>query len=529
MSSFVQEGPSLQNTYVHDSVLQGYLKSRFVGTSFQNLFDHLTHCGELAATTWLQWANQAEEEHPVHIPYDTWGTRIDDIRMSSGWKNLEKAAATEGVVATAYQRKQGDLSRLYQMSLLYLFHSSSAFVSCPLAMTDGAAFCLMKFGGESSKFKEVFQHLTSNDANQMWTSGQWMTEKIGGSDVSQTETLAHHQAGKASLYGLKWFTSATTAEVALTLARDVDAQGKTVPGSKGLSMYLVQLRDEKKRLRNITVNRLKEKLGTKALPTAELTLQGTPADAVGGHGNGVKKITSMLNITRIYNSVCATSHARRALDLAKDFSTKRSAFGRKIAEHPMHQETLRTLEENFQKCFYLTFYIVELLGKDECGTITQEESALLRLLTPLVKLFTGKKSMAICSEAVESFGGTGYIENSGMPTLLRDAQVFSIWEGTTNILCLDFIRALSKDQLWPVLEKWVQLAEQKNNQMHQDKSLFNFRYHEVQNAVQIIHQMKAHLTDEIGLQTYGRQLCFSLAEVFAFLTKHGFLTAHPRV
>lgn len=527
MSSFFQEGPQLENTFSNDRTLVDYLQARFAGKDQQSIFDHLQHCGHLAAGDWWQWAEHAENNQPLHIPYDAWGKRIDEIQVSEAWQKLEKASVVEGIVASGYQSKYGDLSRLYQMSLLYLFHSSSAFVSCPLAMSDGAAYCLQKFAGGHSYLNDVFRRLTSTDPNQRWLSGQWMTEKIGGSDVSQTQTRAEISGHQAKLFGIKWFTSATTAQVALTLARDEDSQKNTVAGSKGLSLYLVQMRDEQQRLQGIVVNRLKNKLGTKAMPTAELTLEGAPAHVVGGFGEGVKKITSMLNITRIYNSVCATSHARRALDLAISYSQKREAFGKKIAVHPMHQATLQSLEESFQKCFHLTFYVVELLGKDEHRTITQDEVILLRLLTPLMKLYTARQAMQITSEVVESFGGVGYIENSRLPALLRDAQVFSIWEGTTNVLCLDFFRAVMKDQLWPNLMNAVKQADQKINIVYKDRSLFNQSYQQLRRAIDLLLAMESEIVNDDLMQTHGRQICFSLTEVFAFLTIHKFLTAHP--
>lgn len=525
MSAFIQDGPVLENSFLNDPVLMAYLKARIHGSDREKIFAHLTHCGDLAAGQWLSWAKEAEAHPPVHIPYDTWGRRVDEVQTSGGWRNLEKASATEGIVATAYQKKYGDLSRLYQMSLLYLFHSSSAFVSCPLAMTDGAAYCLQKFGGSDPQLQNVFARLTSTDPMHMWMSGQWMTEKIGGSDVSQTETFAENNSAQTRLFGVKWFTSATTAQVALTLARNSDASQKSIPGSKGLSLYLVQLRDSHQRLQGIVVRRLKDKLGTKALPTAELTLEGAPAVALGGVGDGVKKITSMLNITRIYNSICAISHARRALDLAHSYASKRAAFGKRISEHPLHRATLNFMEETFQKCFALTFFVAELLGKEECQTITEEETALLRMLTPITKLYTAKQTMMICSEAVEAFGGTGYIENSGLPTLLRDAQVFSIWEGTTNILCLDFFRAVGKDQLMPVLSKWIKVAEGKIKEVYKDHSLFNAQFQDLNEAIEVLKHIPWN--NEELLQIHGRKVCFSLAEVFAFLTNHKFLTARP--
>ena len=269
-----------------------------------------------------------------------------------------------------------------------------------------------------------------------------MTERTGGSDVSGTSTIAKPLEGdRYSLHGIKWFTSATTSQMAMALAR-IEGHPE---GSKGLSLFYIELRDKSGQLQNIEIHRLKDKLGTRALPTAELTLKGTPAKLVGGEGHGVKKIASLFNITRMYNSVCALAATRRALALAMDYSNRREAFGAKLIHHPLHAETLADLWVEFEGNFLLTFHLGHLLGKDETNTASEDETAVLRLLTPIAKLYTAKTCMAVTSEVVEIFGGAGYVEDTGLPTLLRDAQVFPIWEGATNVLAMDILRAIEKD------------------------------------------------------------------------------------
>jgi hypothetical protein len=135
---------------------------------------------------------------------------------------------------------------------------------------------------------------------------------------------------------------------------------------------------------------------------------------------------------------------RRAIALARDFATRRVAFGAPIADKPLHADTLAAMQAEFEAAFHLTFRAVQLLGREEAKTLTDSEAALLRLITPLAKLTTGKQGVAIASEALESFGGAGYVEDTGLPHLLRDAQVLPIWEGTTNVLSLDVLRALGR-------------------------------------------------------------------------------------
>lgn len=462
MAKFIQDGPQIENTFLSDAVLQNYLKANVPETVLAQIKSHLTEVGAKAAGPWLDYAADAEKNQPVLKSFTAWGKRVDEIELADGWKHLEKAAATEGIVATAYENKFAEFSRVYQMVLLYLFSPSSAFVSCPLAMTDGAAKVLKKYKSQNSEFKRAFEALTSRNPEKFWTSGQWMTEKTGGSDVGLTETTAEiHSDGHYELTGDKWFTSATTSQMALTLART-----SKDPGTKALSLFYVRVREGDQnrggQLNNITVHRLKDKLGTKALPTAELTMSKTKALLIDTEGDGVKKIAGLLNITRIYNSICALGHMRRALDLAHDYSKKRKAFGKVIADHPLHKKTLSDLENEFSKCFYFTFFVVELVGKEENDKLSEKELILLRSLTPLVKLYTGKKVVHICSEVIEAIGGAAYVEDTGLPRLLRDAQVFSIWEGTTNVLSLDFLRACEKEN---ALESIAEFFEKKKNQV----------------------------------------------------------------
>ncbi len=439
MTEFIQDSPKLANQYDDDAVLRSYLRWRLPATALSVVEPNLRRLGNRVAGDILAIGEEAEKSPPRHVPYDGWGKRVDRIETSDAWQELDRISATEGIVAAAYERAHGIHSRIDQFARLYLFAPSSALYSCPLAMTDGAARFLEVYGDESTR--PVFAHLTSRDPRQFWTSGQWMTERSGGSDVASTSTIAKCESGNDyRLYGLKWFTSATTSQVAMTLARIEGAPA----GGSGLSVFLVTLRDRDGSLRNIRVERLKDKLGTRALPTAELALEGTPARLVGGAGDGIRKIATLFNITRVYNAVAAVAGMRRAIALATDYAKRRTAFGKPLIEHPLHVETLSDLALKFRASFLLAFRVVELLGKEECGEASDADLQLLRLLTPVAKLYTAKQAVSVASEVVEAFGGAGYVEDPGIPRLLRDAQVLPIWEGTTNVLSLDTLRAIDR-------------------------------------------------------------------------------------
>ena len=514
MAEYIQDSPQLANQYDDDAVLRSYLRWRLPRSVLADIEPDLVRLGQRAATDIFALGEEAEKSPPRHVPYDAWGKRVDWIETSDAWRELDQISAAEGIVAAAYERAHGAYSRIDQFARLYLFAPSSALYSCPLAMTDGAARFLEVYGDESTR--PVFAHLTSRDPRQFWTSGQWMTERSGGSDVGSTSTIAKcDSANDYRLYGLKWFTSATTSQVAITLARIEGAPA----GGSGLSVFLVTLRDRDGSLRNIRVERLKDKLGTRALPTAELTLEGTPARLVGGAGDGIRKIATLFNITRVYNAVAAVAGMRRAIALATDYARRRTAFGKPLIEHPLHVETLADMTLQFRAGFMLAFRAVELLGKEETGEATDSELKLLRLLIPVAKLYTAKQAVAVASEALESFGGAGYVEDTGIPRLLRDAQVLPIWEGTTNVLSLDTLRAIHRVD---ALDEWIKNLRQRLD----DIKVRDLRgsAERVTNAVERIAQYakRATAADDSFQQVGARSLSYAIArtEAATLLLEH---------
>ncbi len=437
--AFFQTPPELPRALDDDALLLRWLRRHVPGDALAVVEPELraAHGDALA----LYAASQVDpHEAPRLTSWDAWGKRVDHIELTSLWKKAQRVAAERGVVATAYERKTAEHSRVHQFMLAYVLEPSWHVYSCPLAMTDGAAKTLLA-SGNAALAERALPRLLSRDPARAWTSGQWMTERTGGSDVAISETLARpRDGGSFTLHGTKWFTSATTSEMALTLARPEGGP----PGGSGLALFYVETRDEEGRLNGLQINRLKDKLGTRMVPTAELLLEGTLATPVMGLRDGIKNITPMLALTRTWNSVCAVAAMQKAVGLARDYARKRVAFGATLAHKPLHADTLAWMVAETHGAFCLAFRVVELLGRDEVSVATDAERALLRLLTPIVKLTTGKQAVAVASEALEAFGGAGYVEDTGLPQLLRDAQVLPIWEGTTNVLSLDVLRVLGR-------------------------------------------------------------------------------------
>src|SRR6185295_17284032 len=350
MNLFQQSAPALKNQYDDDRVLGSYLARVLPADVLRDVQPSLAEMGRLAGGELyeLQLADRLSE--PTLTQWDAWGNRIDKIELTPLWRRAERVAAEHGVVATAYEQKHGSFSRVHQCALAYLFTPSTDIYSCPLAMTDGAARTLLNSGNQSLIDRAV-PHLITRDPELFWTAGQWMTELTGGSDVGLAETIAKQDSNTFRLYGRKWFTSAIASQMALTLARP---EGNP-PGGRGLALFYLETRDEQGRPRNIQINRLKDKLGTRKVPTAELTLDGTPAQLVKSPTDGVRNIAPLLNITRLWNGISAVSLMRRGLALSFDYTHKRIAFGAPLSEKPLHRDTLATLQAEYEAAFHFAF------------------------------------------------------------------------------------------------------------------------------------------------------------------------------
>ena len=436
--NFLQAAPQLGNQYTDDRVLRSYLRRTLPAALLSAIEPELLSMGEAVAGEWLSQQLAERNREPWIEHWDAWGERIDRVHLSPFWERGPEIATRFGLIAHGYETRNGVHARLHQFALVYLFQPSSEFYTCPLAMTDGAARCLME-SGNARLIERAVPHFLSRDPATFWTSGQWMTETTGGSDVGATESVARKdEGGRWRLFGRKWFTSAVHGQAALTLARP---QGNG-NGTDNLALFYVEPRKSDGRLRQIQIDRLKDKLGTRKLPTAEIHLQGTPAEIVGESKHGVRAIAPVLNITRTWNSIGAVAYMRRGIALARDYANRRVVFGAPLSEQPLHQETLAGIQAEYEANFHLAFYLVELLGRREQGPVDEAHESLLRLLTPVVKLLTARTAVELCSELIECFGGAGYVEDTGLPLLLRDAQVLPIWEGTTNVLALDCLRVL---------------------------------------------------------------------------------------
>lgn len=353
-----------------------------------------------------------------------------------------------------------------------------------MSMSDGAAFVLsnrLKVLPNDHFLHGVFRRLTSRGADY-WTSGQWMTERAGGSDVQNTETWATYaplpQESKTSnvlaegdylINGFKFFSSATDANVAFLLA-------KTESGK--LSCFIAPLRKlvtgpdgKPEEVSNgVRIHRLKNKLGTKELPTAELELKDMRAHLVGELDQGIPTIAPLLNITRIQTLLGTLSTWRRAIDITKSFAKSRTTVGEPLWLIPMHLRLLADVELKHRGAINLAFYEIAVMSLVENpGTSPRhahlpqdhaEAKIIFRALTSTCKGVVSKMSMVGVQECQEAMGGVGYIDEPDEPEynisrLFRSAAVYPIWEGTTNVLASELVRFLMKKDNMAVFVGWL--------------------------------------------------------------------------
>jgi acyl-CoA dehydrogenase len=510
---FIQSPPSLGNQYRDDAFLQSYLRRKLPAQMLSEIGGGLDELGGLAGGELYSLQLEDRLHEPELVQWDAWGNRVDRIEVTPLWKRAAQIAATSGVVALAYERAHGRYSRIHQFAAVYLFHPSTDVYSCPLAMTDGAARTLLS-SQNAPLIERAVPRLTSRDPQRAWTSGQWMTESTGGSDVGASLTRAEQDKdGQWRLHGKKWFTSAITSQMALTLARPVG----NGPGGSGLAMFYVETHDEAGRLNGLRVERLKDKLGTRKVPTAELLLEGARAELVGDTRNGTRNIEPMLVVTRAWNSVTSVAFMRRGLALARSYAEQRRAFGAPLLQLPLHVDTLAGLEAETRGAFLLAFELVELLGREEAGELSNEQRVLLRIVTPIAKLMTAKQAVAVTSECIEAFGGAGYVEDTGLPALLRDTQVLPIWEGTTNVLALDAVLRGELSRALPVLQSRIEQCVQQAR----DERLAAAGARSAEAMRRVTQWLSTH-GDAVQIQAHARRVAMTIGRALelAFLVEH---------
>jgi alkylation response protein AidB-like acyl-CoA dehydrogenase len=431
------------NTYTADPALTSLLRASLRPETLAWAEPQLVELGGLAADE-LAALGQACERQPAWLrPIDPWGERVDEVVYPEEWRRLGAVAARFGLTGLPYEAEALDRAgpevRVVHAALCYLFQPDTATYLCPVSMTDAAARVLADHGPDALR-GDVLPHLVSRDPATAWTAGQWMTEQQGGSDVGANTVEARRDGAGWRLHGRKYFCSNVGGEVVLALARPEGAG----PGTRGLGLFLVPRLLPGGARNHYRIDRLKDKLGTRAMATGEVTLEGAHAELVGELDRGFAQMTAMLNVTRLHNAIASAGTLRRGLQLARGYAGGRTAFGRPLDELPLQRQVLVQLAVQAEAALALTMRLATLLGRIECGAASVDETVSFRLGASLTKVYTARQAVAGASEVIECFGGAGYMEDTGIARHLRDAQVLPIWEGTTNVLSLDALRTVSR-------------------------------------------------------------------------------------
>ncbi|TDD39817.1 acyl-CoA dehydrogenase family protein [Saccharopolyspora elongata] len=409
----------------------------------------LRDVGEVAAGELDRLAAVAEVNPPRLRQYDAAGDRVDEVVYHPAYAEMSRLAF-ERFGFAAMSHRPGvhgwptKIPHVVKYALSYVFVQSEFGLFCPVSMTDSAARVLRRFG-DAEVFEREIDGLSSPRFDSLLTGAMFMTEKQGGSDVGQTSTEATPNGSHWTLRGQKWFASNVNADVILTLARVPGGPA----GTKGLGLFMVpRLRPDGSR-NTYRIDRLKDKLGTRSMASGEVTLEDCYALPVGDLSRGFVQMAEMVNVSRLSNAMRAVALMRRALHESIVHTRQRVAFGKPLFDQPLMRRTLLPMMLHTEAGLGFVLEAAATLDRADAGDA--DASRLIRVLTPLGKHHLCKLAREVTGEAMEIRGGNGYIEDWVNPRLLRDAHLGSIWEGSSNVIALDVLRCIRKDNAHELL------------------------------------------------------------------------------
>ncbi|MDS0476314.1 acyl-CoA dehydrogenase family protein [Natrinema sp. 1APR25-10V2] len=474
MSTGIDYGAFEEGRHVNywelDRTLQRELRRVYDAGEFEWAEPRLEEFGELIGHTVADNADYVDDHGPELETYDKYGDVQNFVRYPTEQLENDELVYEAGIVADAFEAPPGrdePMPISHFLATLQLLCYADAGFGCPVAMTAGSALVLERF--DDGDLEPYYRALVSRDYDDLIEGAMFLTEEQGGSDVGANETTARYdeEASRWRLTGEKWFCSNIDAEGTLALARTEDAPA----GTDGLSMFLVPHGDPDEgvltkgdrrafegpppgdALNDQLYRRLKDKLGTIAVPTGEVEFDDTKAYLVGEQEAGFKQMTEMLNLERLANAAASCGVMGRALLESNIQAATREAFGKTIDEFPLMREDLVDMTVDYEAATAYVHEVGRLFSERErarrdgdAGDEIDDEYRLLRLLTPIAKLRTGRMAVDTASYAMEIQGGNGYVDDFVTNRLLRDAQVLPIWEGTENVLSLDAVRALEREE-----------------------------------------------------------------------------------
>jgi putative acyl-CoA dehydrogenase len=401
--------------------------------------DGVRELGRLAGSARVQeQGRQANEHPPVLRTYDRFGHRIDEVEFHPAWHELMTVAVRHGLHAAPW-RDQRPGAHVARAAGFYVWGAAEAGHCCPISMTYAIVPALRHAPDLAERFEPLLAAreydfgLREPQRKRGLLAGMSMTEKQGGSDVRANTTRAVPADGESYLLtGHKWFTSAPMGDLFLVLAQ--------APG--GLSCFLLPRVLPDGSRNGMRLQRLKDKLGNRSNASAEVEYEQATAWLVGEEGRGVRTIIEMVNMTRLDCVLGTATGMRAGLTLAVHHAAHRMAFGRRLADQPLMASVLADLAIESEATTMAAFRLAG--ATDRAARGDEREAAFRRLALAATKYWACKRAPAYAAEALECLGGNGYVEESGMPRLYREAPLASIWEGSGNVAALDALRALTR-------------------------------------------------------------------------------------
>ncbi len=456
-----------QNLYRADPALPALLKLCVTPEVFACVEPHLDRLGALAGSRLDTLAGTADHHPPVLHHRDRTGLDRQWIEKHPAYEEMERMAFGDyGLAAMSHRAGvfgwAAPLPPAVKYALSYLFVQAEFGLCCPVSMTDALARTLGKFGSPEL-IARYLPGLTAQDMEAHLQGAMFMTEQGAGSDVGATATVARPKGDHWLLTGDKWFCSNADAELALVLARPESvsgshsarssASGNTATGTsgtKGLGLFLLPRTLPDGTPNHYRIIRLKDKLGTRSMASGEIRLEGAVAYLVGEEARGFVQMADMINMSRLSNGMRAAGLMRRAYFEARHVAQHRVAFGKQVIDMPLARRQLMKMLLPAEAARSMTFAAARALEAADAGDEAARRR--IRLLTPLLKFRACRDARKVTGDAMEMRGGAGYIEEWADARLLRDAHLGSIWEGTSNIVAQDVLRAIKREDALEALD-----------------------------------------------------------------------------
>ncbi len=400
----------------------------------------LHEAGRLAGSAQAQqWGHLAEQHPPVLHTHDRYGHRVDEVVYDPAYHALMGQAVSLGMHAAPWAEQRPG-AHVLRAATLHAWTRADAGHTCPISMTYAVVAALRAEPGLSALYeplltsREYHPELRAPLTKRGLIAGMSMTEKQGGSDVRAGTTRAVPGSdGSFLLTGHKWFTSAPMSDVFLVLAQDGDA---------GLSCFLLPRVLPDGTRNTMALQRLKDKLGNRSNASAEVEYAEAVCWRVGAAGRGVRTIIEMVNLTRLDCVIGSAAGMRAGLEQAAHHGAHRRAFGGQLVDAPLMRNVLADLAVDAEAATTVGMWLAGLTDRALAGDVRADE--LRRVGLAVTKYQVCKRGPVHAAEALECLGGNGYVEESGMPRLYREAPLLSIWEGSGNVAALDALRAMTR-------------------------------------------------------------------------------------